>query len=676
MKEHLHTNKLINETSPYLLQHAHNPVNWKPWTEEMLAEAKEEGKLLLISIGYAACHWCHVMEEESFEDEEVAKLMNDNYQCIKVDREERPDVDQLYMNAVQIMTGTGGWPLNVVALPDGRPVWGGTYFQKEHWMQALSQIAKIQDSDPQKLEEYASRLQNGLNEIQLIDPPNEKEFHQDFYNEIIQKWKRSFDRKNGGENRSPKFMMPVNWNFLLRYSWHFQDAELQDHVLFTLKKISYGGVFDHIGGGFSRYSVDARWHVPHFEKMLYDNAQLVSLYSDAYKLSGKPWFKQVVYKTLDFIQEELTAPNGGFYASLDADSENTRGKKEEGAYYVWEMEEIKQILKNDFAVFADAFNVNKFGYWENDQYVLIRSKSISELAETHQQSESAIQRIIDNALEKLKHHRADRKKPALDDKIITSWNAMMISGYLKAYQTFGEKDLITPAEKCLAHIENNLMKDGRLMHIQNEKTSIPGYLEDYAFLLKAYIDFYEAEFDEKHLQKAENLMEIIFEEFQDKDSEMFVFTSAKQPQLTVKNIELNDNVIPASNSVLAESFFRLGKLLSHPDLIERSRKMLSSISEKISEYPQSYSNWLHLMLNFTNPYYEIVITGKQALSHADFMKKNYLPNAVMAASEENSMLKLFKDRQSENTRIFVCEDQNCLLPVEDGATAIKQIRQV
>jgi hypothetical protein len=369
------TNSLIKETSPYLLQHAHNPVNWEAWNAKSLEKARKEDKLLLISVGYSACHWCHVMEHESFEDEGVAEIMNANFINIKVDREERPDVDQVYMNAVQVMTGAGGWPMNIVALPDGRPVWGGTYLRKEQWKDALKQLSGLYQTKPEEMKEYASRLEKGLQQLQLIETPEEETtFSINFLNEILEKWKKRLDRKNGGSRGAPKFMLPVNQNFLLRYAVQKKDKELLEHCLHSLDKISYGGVFDHIGGGFSRYSVDERWHVPHFEKMLYDNAQLVSLYSRAFSLTKDSWYEEVVFKTLNFTKEELTDASGAFYSALDADSEDENGNKTEGAYYVWTKDDLQDLLKEDFPIFEAYYNINPFGKWEENNYVLIRTK--------------------------------------------------------------------------------------------------------------------------------------------------------------------------------------------------------------------------------------------------------------------------------------------------------------
>ena len=361
---HPYTNDLINETSPYLLQHAHNPVNWKPWNEETLAQAKEENKLILISIGYSSCHWCHVMEKESFEDTLVANLMNDRFINIKVDREERPDVDNVYMNAVQLMTGRGGWPLNAVALPDGRPVWGGTYFPKEDWINSLEQITAIYEEDPNKLVEYADKLETGIKGMDIVMPnPNKPVFEKETLQASLQSWARSWDTRQGGQNRAPKFMMPNNYHFLLRYSFQNQDQEILEYVNTTLEQIAFGGVNDHVGGGFARYSTDMKWHVPHFEKMLYDNGQLVSLYSDAFLATGNELYKETVYETLDFIAREMTTEEGGFYSALDADSLNPEGELEEGAFYVWTKEELTQLIGEDFPLFAEYYNINSYGKW-------------------------------------------------------------------------------------------------------------------------------------------------------------------------------------------------------------------------------------------------------------------------------------------------------------------------
>src|SRR5690606_28011620 len=379
-----YTNNLIHETSPYLLQHDHKPVDWNPWNDTVLAQAKKENKLILISVGYAACHWCHVMEHESFEDTEVAQLMNSKFINIKVDREERPDIDQVYMNAVQLMTGSGGWPMNVVALPDGRPVWGGTYFRKEQWMSALEQISDLYKRSPEKLYEYADKLEKGIKAMDVVTLNKEEaEFNIEYIDATVKKWEVHFDHQFGGLKRAQKFMMPNNYHFLLRYAYQNNDKELQDFVNLTLTKMAYGGIFDPIAGGFSRYAVDKKWHVPHFEKMLYDNGLLVSLYADAYLITKNELYKDIVTETLEYIKNNMTAPNGAFYSSLDADSNNAEGTLEEGAFYVWTQDELKTLLADDFDVFADYYNVNDFGLWEHNKHVFIRTESDSAIAEKH-----------------------------------------------------------------------------------------------------------------------------------------------------------------------------------------------------------------------------------------------------------------------------------------------------
>ena len=675
-----YTNNLIHESSPYLLQHAHNPVDWNPWNDESLIKAQGKDKLLLISVGYSACHWCHVMEHESFEDEEVAEIMNANYINIKVDREERPDVDQVYMNAVQVMTGMGGWPMNVIALPDGRPVWGGTYFRKEQWTQALKQIAHLYESQPEKLLEYAEKLEQGLKQIQIIEPVNEpNQLQKEFFIPIINKWKTSFDKKNGGYQRSPKFMMPNNYEFLMRYAFQNSDVELKEHCLHTLDRISWGGVFDPIEGGFSRYSVDEKWHVPHFEKMLYDNAQLVRLYSRAYKLTQNDWYKEVVEATLEFISAEMTDDSGAFYSALDADSENENSKKEEGAYYVWKKEDLESILEEDFELFSTYYNINNYGKWEADNYVLIRTKSREEISKDLKITKQELEERISACNSKLKKARTKRIKPGLDDKSLTSWNALMISGYTEAYKAFGKEEYLEKARKNSDFIlKNQLKNDGRLFHSYKKgKSTINGYLEDYAFCITAFLDLYESTFEEEYLEHTRNLIKIVEEDFHDPISGLYFFTSNKDRELITKTIEISDNVIPASNSEMAKNLFRFGKLTSERDYINKAENMLQTVSDKIQEHPQSYSNWLDLMLNLTHPFYEIAITGENYKNVAMNFQQEYLPNTVLAATNSISDISLLKNRlKQDKNLIYICEEGACKLPVTSKVEAMELIRQV
>lgn len=679
-KKNKNTNKLIHESSPYLLQHAHNPVNWKAWNQESLDLAREEKKLLLISVGYSACHWCHVMEEESFEDQEVAAIMNKSYICIKVDREERPDVDQVYMEAVQVMTGMGGWPMNVVALPDGRPVWGGTYFKKEQWKSALQQISRLYQKQPKKLEEYARKLEEGLNKLQIIETDDRNfDFNVAFIDKVVEKWKNQFDHKNGGLKGAPKFMMPNNYEFLLRYGWQNSNNEILDYCFHTLDRISQGGVFDLIEGGFSRYSVDEKWHIPHFEKMLYDNAQLVSLYSRAYRLKENPWYREVVEKSLDFISKNMTHESGAFYSALDADSENIEGKKEEGAYYTWNKKELKHLLGEDFQLFAELYNINNYGKWEADNYVLIRTRSFEDIAREKDISLAELKKTDRRCLDKLKDSRSKRVKPALDDKSLTSWNAMMITAYCEAFISFDRKKYLHAARKNADFIlSKQIHGDQELYHNFKEgKGSINAYLEDYAFLIEALIKLYETCFEEAYLNQAMKFCESLEKNFLDSTSGLYNFTSSKDPDLITKTKEISDNVIPASNSVMAKNLFRLGKLTGKVDLVEKAESMLRQISGMLTKHPQYHSNWLDLMMNFSFPFFEIVISGNQAKEKAGKFQTVYMPNTVLSVSKTRSQLPVFKDRFDENkTLIYVCREGTCLLPTASESEAMAQIFQV
>ncbi|MBA2407111.1 MAG: thioredoxin domain-containing protein, partial [Chitinophagales bacterium] len=436
-----YTNHLIHESSPYLLQHAHNPVNWYAWNDETLKKARDENKLLLVSIGYSACHWCHVMEHESFEDEKTAQIMNEHFICIKIDREERPDIDQVYMTAVQLMTGRGGWPLNCIALPDGRPVYGGTYFPKEQWNDVLLNLANLYETDPEKAEEYADKLTTGIQQAEIVKSNTEKpEFSLSLLNETVAAWKGHFDTKEGGSDYAPKFPLPNNYRFLLRYAHEVKDEAVMKQVELSLRKMAFGGIYDQIGGGFARYSTDSLWKVPHFEKMLYDNAQLVSLYSEAYQATKEPLYKQVVYETLEWVKREMTNEEGAFYSALDADSES-----EEGKFYVWTKAELQQILGSDFNLFSDYYNVNRTGYWEHDNYILLRDKTDEEFAKENKMDFSALQKKIEELKVKMLDVREKRVRPGLDDKTLTSWNAMMMRGYADAYMVFGEKEFLDAA---------------------------------------------------------------------------------------------------------------------------------------------------------------------------------------------------------------------------------------
>jgi len=667
-----HTNNLINETSPYLLQHAHNPVNWYAWGDKALAKAKAENKLLLISVGYSACHWCHVMEHESFENEEVAKMMNENFICIKVDREERPDIDQIYMNAVQLMTGRGGWPLNCFALPTGEPFYGGTYFQKDQWLQILNNVANEYKVAPEKVNEYAQKLTEGIKTSEMLPMVKDQTpFNMDVLTEGVSKMKKQFDYVEGGGKSAPKFPMPNNYEFLLQYYYHTKDQEILNIVKLTLDKMAYGGIYDQIGGGFARYSTDKYWKAPHFEKMLYDNGQLVSLYSQAYQLTKKPLYQHIVYQTLEYTAREMTAKNGAFYSSLDADSEG-----EEGKFYVWSKEELQTILKEDFELAKEYYNVNATGKWEG-HYILLRKKDNVKIAEQFNISEEEVVSKIENINTVLLKERAKRVRPGLDDKTLTSWNALMLKGYVDAYNSFGEERFLKAALKNANFILNNqVRKDGGLNHnYKNGVSNLDGYLEDYSFTTAAFIALYQATFDEKWLAEAKKLTDYSIEHFYDANTGFFFFTSNNAKGLVARKMELSDNVIPASNSSMAKNLFLLGELYYEKDYTEKAKQMLKNIEAQASKYISGYSNWGILMLNNVKPFYEIAISGKKAHQKRKELNSSYIPNKLVMGSIKPSNLPLLELKEvNGKTMIYVCYNNVCQSPVENVSEALLQIK--
>ncbi len=669
-----YTNALINESSPYLLQHAHNPVNWNAWNDQTLAKAKSENKLMLISVGYAACHWCHVMERESFEDTTVAAVMNKNFINIKVDREERPDVDQVYMNAIQLMKGRGGWPLNVIALPDGRPVWAETYVQKDQWVQALQQIQDLYEDSPEKLVDYAARLEEGIKSVDLVKiNTDEIDFSSLNTDSIVKQWQLRFDLKDGGMEVVPKFMMPNNYHFLLRYGVETNNKELQDFVALTLEKMAFGGVYDHIGGGFARYATDGKWHIPHFEKMLYDNAQLVSLYSDAYLVNKNPLYKEVVYHTLDYVARDMTNSQGAFYSSLDADSKGPNGELEEGAYYIYTKKEVDSLLGQDADLFKNYYNVNSYGKWEEDTYVLIRKDNDSDFTAQFNIDQQTLDSKKQEWQQTLLDYRNTRPKPGLDDKSLTSWNGLMLKGYLDAHRVFNEERFLEAAIKNGNFIkENQLKPDGGLWHTYKDGvSSINGYSEDYATVIDGFIALYEATMDSQWLDIAMGLMQYTQKHFQDNDSRLFYFTSDQDAELVSRSVEYRDNVIPASNSILAKNLLRLGHHFDRPDFIKDAQTMLHNIQPEINAYPSGFSNWMDLARNFQEDYFELVVVGPDATKLLAELNQTYMPNKMIAASNVESNAPLLENRYVDGqTFIYVCVNNTCKLPVRSVEKAL------
>jgi uncharacterized protein YyaL (SSP411 family) len=667
-------NRLISESSPYLLQHAHNPVNWYPWGEEALKRSVVENKLLIISIGYAACHWCHVMEHESFEDTEVADMMNSHFISIKVDREERPDIDQVYMNAVQILTGAGGWPLNIIALPDGKPVFGGTYFPKNKWMDILTTIHEYFEENPEKTAGHAIALTDEIRRVEINKTENGNYgFSIDDLGIVFESLKLSFDHVYGGFRGAPKFPMPVVYQFLLYYHNLSGSREALNAVTFSLRKIAEGGIFDQIGGGFARYATDEKWRVPHFEKMLYDNAQLVSLYSSAFQLTKDPLFREVVGETLSFVRRELCSPDGLFYSSIDADSEG-----EEGKYYVWTTDEIKEIAGDSAPLITDYFNIIEAGNWDNGKNIPYRIGSIDNIATKHNLTTDEAGKVISMVCRKLLDERAKRVPPDLDDKILTSWNALMIKAYTDSYRAFDEEQYLDIAKKAATLIiERIISPDHSLWRsYKNGMATISGFLDDYAFTIDSFISLYQATFEEKWLYESLGLVEYVIDHFSDPVSNMFFYTSDTDPPLIARKHEITDNVTPSSNSVMAKNLFVLGNYFHNEKFIDQARRMAKDIRNEAMQGGPYYSNWDILFAMLAETPYEIAITGNDIKQLRRELDKQYLPGILLSGSDRESNLPMLKNRLIPGkTTIYVCREKKCELPVSDVYEAIELMKK-
>lgn len=668
----LNTNNLRNENSPYLLQHANNPVHWQPWNEEVLNAAAKKGNLLIISIGYSSCHWCHVMEHESFEDSTVGRIMNQNYTSIKVDREEQPDVDEVYMTAAQLMTGRGGWPLNVVALPDGRPVWAGTYVPREKWKSLLVQLHEMYQKDSSKFEEYATQLTEGIEKSQLIALADEQVFSSADARLIFENWKGNLDDEEGGANRAPKFPLPGAQEFMLHYGQLYNNSTAQKHLKLTLKKMAYGGIYDQVGGGFARYSTDRKWKVPHFEKMLYDNAQLVSLYSKAYQAYDDPLYREVVEQSLTFISREMTDDSGAFYSALDADSEG-----EEGKYYVWTLAELQKLIPaEDWQLFSDYYNLNEKGYWEKGHYILLRDADDNFYQKAYSIPPEELNRKKREWQSTLLEARYERVRPGLDNKCLTSWNAMMLKAYLDAYQAFNQEAYLVAAEKNARWIlENQCVDDSELRHSYRQGESyLDGLIEDYAFASQAFIKLFEVSGNEKYLRQAHKWVQYAQENFKDKESGFFFTRNLSNPQLIAKSLETADNVIPAANSVMAHNLFKLYHYLGKAQYEEQARQMLSHVKSRTLDYGESYFNWARLLLKFSEPFYEVALCGPHASEKYRELSEAYRPQVLFIHSPTSSDLPLLKNRYVEGeTLIYVCQKGACQRPVSEVNAALELI---
>lgn len=659
-------NSLIHASSPYLKQHAYNPVKWVEWTSSAFNQAEKEGKLVLVSIGYSACHWCHVMEHESFEDEEVAEVMNKHFICIKVDREERPDVDQVYMEAVQLMTQRGGWPLNCFTLPDGRPIYGGTYFPKDQWVNILKSLVYTYAKDRAKVLEYAEKLTEGVQRSSLIDTPAEnKDFQIDKLHEMVLRWSKKFDKNDGGLNYAPKFPMPSNYLFLLNYGYLTKRKDVLNFVYHTLDKMAMGGIYDQLRGGFARYSVDMLWKVPHFEKMLYDNAQLISLYAKAYQASTNTFYKDVVEQTVEWLDAEMKDVDGAYYAALDADSEGVEGK-----FYTWKKEELEQLLGNDYPIIEEYYQINRLGYWkEEDVYIPLRKDKEEAVAKKLGLTVVKLQEKMAALKQTLLFHRNKRVRPGLDDKQLTSWNALLITGFTDAYLAFQDDRYLNKAQQLSEWISKYQLKtDNSLWHTRkNSISTIDGFLEDYGLVIEAFLSLYQANFEEKWLFKAKALADYCIQHFRNETSGMFYFTSLDS-ELIARKMEINDNVIPASNSVMANNLFKLSIYFYDDNYSEMAKQQLANVYEGMELYGSSYSNWGNLALNYTLPFHEIAISDPNSVNKRKEFGLQFLPNTLFAGGS-NSNVPFLSDKTAQGM-IYICVDRTCNKPEEEVKTCI------
>ncbi len=665
-------NRLSKARSPYLQQHANNPVDWYEWGEEALAKAKQENKPLIISIGYAACHWCHVMAHESFSNPDIAEVMNRHFVCIKVDREERPDIDQIYMEAAQLVTGRGGWPLNAFALPDGRPFYAATYFPPLQWSDLVRQLAGLYLSDYQRVLEAAVTLTQGIrtNPFIITEDDSLTTFSEADYHETFARLLSQVDFEQGGFIGVPKFMMPVGWEFLLQYNYNTANEKALEAVLVTLDSMSKGGIYDQIGGGFARYSTDAKWLVPHFEKMLYDNAQLISLYAHAYQITQDKNYANIIEQTISFTERELMSPDGSFFSSIDADSEN-----EEGKYYIWTKEDFDAAIDPETAgLMAEFYHITPTGNWESGKNILHYTITKAGFAEKMGIAPDSFEELVCRTDKLLLHKRNKRIRPATDDKILTAWNALMLSGYVDAYKALGNPAYRSSALRLAAFLEEKMLQEGKLYrNYKNGIATVDAFLDDYALLANAFIHLYEVTFDFHWLQLSCQLVDYALKHFISPICEMAFYTSDLSENLIARKIDFIDNVIPASNSVFAHVLHKLGILFENNDYRARAESIMQRLGEQISGGGTYFANWALLAGKLLFPSCEVVVTGEDAENVALQIQKNYLPDVVFAGGNKIN-LPLLRDRIADNqTCIYICRNKVCNLPVHTTEEALNYL---
>ena len=666
-------NSLINETSPYLLQHAHNPVNWYAWNEESLKKAKDENKPIFLSVGYSACHWCHVMAHESFENEDVAKFMNENFVNIKVDREERPDIDDIYQKVCQIATGQGGWPLSIFLTPDQKPFYVGTYFPvldsygRPGFGSITRQLALAWKEKPKDIERSAENFLGTLQKTENVQIPSTLE--KVILDEAAMNLFQLGDSSYGGFGSAPKFPNAANISFLFRYAKLTGLTKFNEFALKTLSKMAKGGIFDQIGGGFHRYSTDARWLVPHFEKMLYDNALIPVNYVEAYQITKDPFYLEVLNKTLDYVLREMTANNGGFFSAYDADSEGVEGK-----FYVWKKSDIKEILGSDADVFCLYYDVTDGGNWEGNN-ILCNNIQLSAVSFHFGIPEDKIKEILASCSEKLLNARSKRVAPGLDDKILTSWNSLMITAFAKGYRVTYNTQYLDAAKKCVSFIESNLLEGDKLLRTyKNNIAKIDGYLEDYSYFANALLDVFEIDPESKYLELALKLGHYLVDHFWDSKSSSFFMTSDNHEKLIIRPKSNYDLSLPSGNSVSCFVMLKLFHLTEQEKFLQIATQIRESQAQIAAENPFGFGYLLNTIFTYMQKPTEITIINTENAEICKFLNHTFLPESILVTISNQTQLEnlakfpFFAGKTfSEKTSVFVCKDFTCSLPLQSTA---------
>ena len=666
----MQANNLIKETSPYLLQHAYNPVKWYAWGEEALKKAKDENKPIFLSIGYSSCHWCHVMAHESFENEDIAQIMNENFVNIKVDREERPDIDDIYQKVCQLVTGSGGWPLSVFLTPDQKPFYVGTYFPildsygKPGFGSLLHQIAQAYKEKPSDVEAAANNFMNVLQKTE--SNITKSKIDKSILDEAAINLLQMGDLINGGFGNAPKFPNAANLSFMLRYSKLSGISKFQEFVFKTLTKMANGGIYDQLGGGFHRYSTDSRWLVPHFEKMLYDNALLPVVYAEAYQITKDPKYLEVVNQTLHYVLREMTSPEGGFYSAQDADSEC-----EEGKYYVWEKNQIQEIIGKDAAVFCLYYDVTDGGNFEGYN-ILNNNIRTSTVAFQFGKTENVVNDIIKNSSEKLFAERLKRIAPGKDEKILTSWNGLMISAFAKGYRISGQESFLDAAKNCIKFIEEKLTINGNLLRTYKDgQAKLKAYLDDYAYFVNALLDVFEVDPSAKYIQLALKHANYLIEHFWDPKENTFFFTADDHEKLIIRTKNIYDLSLPSGNSIAAHAFLKLYHFTQDKKFLDVSTKIMESLSMMAAENPFGFGQLLNTMYLYIQKPIEITMLNTNNSEIYDAITKKFIPESiqVIISKEEylNELKKYHyfsgKEFDKNKTTVYICKDYTCSLPL-------------